>query len=165
MRRFALLLLALAACATSRDAADTTGDGLGDAVTSPLEDVNIKREEIPVVLRALRGPYPLRDPGSCEAIAAHVRDLTAALGPDADDPAAGEDPTFGEKAGDSALDVIADTASDIIPFRGVVRYATGATRHDRMVREAYQNGIARRAYLKGLGEVRGCPPPAAPDRR
>lgn len=159
-------LAALTACASvssnSSDTVDTTSEGLGEAVLSPLEDVNIKRDEIPIVLRGLLGPYPLEAPESCTAIAAHVRDLNAALGPDEDDPEAQEDESLGEKAGEGTLSVISSAASDIIPFRSVVRYATGATAHEAKVRAAYERGIARRAYLKGIGQIRGCEPPAAP---
>jgi hypothetical protein len=167
-----LAALALAGCSsmqTVREESVAAGaaarEGIGDAVLAPLEIVNLKREEIPITLRALRGPYPLRAPRSCEEIASHVADLSEVLGPDADEPSTGADGSVGEKAGEQALDVLSDTATDFIPFRGAVRYATGATAHERKLREAYQNGVARRAYLKGLGEAMGCEGRAAPDRR
>ncbi|HEX5775342.1 MAG TPA: hypothetical protein VFX95_01555, partial [Caulobacteraceae bacterium] len=53
-------------------------------------------------------------------------------------------------------------AQDVIPFRGWVRKLTGAERHDRLVGQAIHAGQVRRAYLKGLGEARGCNPPATP---
>lgn len=164
-----LLISSLVACSTMREnsavGAETARTGLGDAITAPLEDVNLKREEIPVQLRALRGPYPMRAPADCAGIASHVADLTAVLGPDADTRLSEEDGRLGRFAGEGALDVISDTATDLIPFRSIVRFATGATAHDKKVRRAYQNGIARRAYLKGLGEAKGCDGLAAPDRR
>ena len=57
---------------------------------------------------------------------------------------------------------MAGMASDVIPFRGIVRQVTGAARHDEYVQAAILAGTARRAYLKGLGEARGCKPPATP---
>ena len=56
----------------------------------------------------------------------------------------------------------AGAASDAIPFRGWVRKLTGAERHDSFVQAAIIAGGVRRAYLKGLGEARGCDMPAAP---
>ena len=53
--------------------------------------------------------------------------------------------------------------SDFIPFRSLVREATGASEHERKLRSAFQGGVARRAYLKGVGAQLGCAPPAAPD--
>jgi hypothetical protein len=53
----------------------------------------------------------------------------------------------------------------MIPLRGWVRKLTGAERHDRLVQSAITSGNVRRAYLKGLGEARGCNPPATPQHR
>ena len=47
-------------------------------------------------------------------------------------------------------------------MRGWVRKLSGAERHDRLVQTAITSGHVRRAYLKGLGESRGCNPPATP---
>jgi hypothetical protein len=49
-----------------------------------------------------------------------------------------------------------------IPFDNYIRLLSGANRHDAHVLAAIQAGAIRRAYLKGLGEVRGCPSPAIP---
>jgi hypothetical protein len=53
--------------------------------------------------------------------------------------------------------------SDFIPFRSLVREATGASAHERRLRAAFQAGVARRSYLKGVGAQLGCAPPAAPE--
>ena len=53
--------------------------------------------------------------------------------------------------------------SDFIPFRSIVREATGASAHERKLRAAFERGVARRAYLKGVGAQLGCAPPAAPE--
>jgi hypothetical protein len=66
-------------------------------------------------------------------------------------------------AGDAALSALAGAASDLIPMRGWVRKLTGAEKHDRLVQSAAAAGAIRRGYLKGLGEARGCDPPATPD--
>jgi len=67
-----------------------------------------------------------------------------------------------ERGRPMALGAAAGLASDFIPFRGAVRYLTGAAKHDEYVQSAILAGSARRAYLKGLGEARGCKPPATP---
>jgi hypothetical protein len=60
---------------------------------------------------------------------------------------------------------MASAASDVIPFRGWVRKLTGAERHDKLVQSAITAGAVRRAYLKGLGEAKGCNPPATPSHQ
>ncbi len=146
-------------------------DGIGDATLQPLTDLNIRREEIPEVLRNMRTPYgPV--PIGCDPIAAEVTTLTDILGPDSDAPSIDEDdPTLSEEAGeeigeevaDYALDTVRGFTSDAIPFRSVVRRATGAKKHDKRVRQAYEKGLRRRSYLKGIGMQRGCLPPASPE--
>ncbi len=43
-----------------------------------------------------------------------------------------------------------------------MRKLSGAEKHDSLVQHAMASGAIRRAYLKGLGEARGCDPPATP---
>ena len=43
-----------------------------------------------------------------------------------------------------------------------MRKLSGAERHDKLVQAAIIAGFTRRAYLKGLGETKGCNPPATP---
>ena len=45
-------------------------------------------------------------------------------------------------------------------FRGILREVTGAAGNDRALRAAFTAGMARRAFLKGLGQGKGCAYPA-----
>ncbi|MFC7290272.1 hypothetical protein [Hirschia litorea] len=148
-----------------------TKDGIGDATLQPLSDLNIRREQIPDALKNMRTPYGAV-PIGCDPIANEVNALTEILGPDSDAPSQNEeDPTLSEEAGeeigeevaDYALDTVRGLTSDAIPFRSVVRRATGAKKHDKRVRQAYEKGLQRRSYLKGIGMERGCIPPASPE--
>ncbi len=165
--KWILLALAVAApLAGCASATDRTAAGFGDAAMSPLNDLNLYRDEIPVLLADIRPPYePIADV-SCKAIGEAVAELTKILGRDSDAEPLPER-SFADKTGDDAagltLDTIASTMSDFIPFRSLVRDATGANRHDRRLRAAFERGVARRAYLKGVGAQLGCAPPAAPD--
>ena len=133
------------------------------AATAPLRDLNMVRAKIPaVLLQALEDPYA-RPPRSfkCPALVALVRPLDEALGPDIDRILPGDENLM-DRSKSTALGVAADFASDAIPFRGWVRKLSGAESHDRLVQSAIIAGNVRRAYLKGLGESKGCMPPATP---
>lgn len=133
------------------------------AATTPLRDLNVMKVDIPqVLLDALDDPY-LRPPKSakCPQLIALIRPLNEVLGPDID-TLPEDDPSLRAKGKATALGVAGDLAGGAIPFRGVVRKLTGAESHDRLVAAAIIAGHTRRAYLKGLGEARGCGPPATP---
>lgn len=133
------------------------------AATTPLRDLNVVRIEIPqILLDALEDPYA-RPPAraKCAQLIAMIRPLNEVLGPDIDAvPIDTENWT--SKGKSTALGVAGDLAGGVIPFRGVVRRLSGADSHDRLVAAAVIAGHTRRAYLKGLGEARGCGPPATP---
>ncbi|WP_331037712.1 hypothetical protein, partial [Brevundimonas sp.] len=163
------ILLTVSGCATARTAmggARQFGAGFGAAAMTPLEDFNLRREQIPpVLLHAAANPYDLRGMGRCGAIAAEVARLDDALGPDTAEPP----PPRGSRselaaaaAAELALDAVRDASTDFIPGRSWVRLLTGAERHSRRVQSAVQSGLLRRAFLKGTGMQRNCAPPAAP---
>jgi hypothetical protein len=163
--------LALGACATSgKDdgmsrAVSKTAAGLPGAAMTPLTDLNITRTEIPRQLAVLRSAYETLPIANCRTIATEVVELTNILGPDIDAPLApGEtlDQRLGDTAANWIIGTVTSTMSDFIPFRSAVRMATGATAHEKRLRAAYERGMSRRAYLKGVGASLGCAPPAAP---
>ncbi|HYF23641.1 MAG TPA: hypothetical protein VD929_09610 [Caulobacteraceae bacterium] len=164
-----LIAVALSACGTGktvRRGADRVGSGLSNAVTAPLEDLNLKRVDIPVSLQAAKAdPYDLTGLTRCESIAAEVGRLDAALGPDLDDVRK-DGRRWNEKGADAAadatLDAVRGTATDVVPFRSWVRRLTGAERHSKYVQAAIKAGTVRRGYLKGVGMRMNCAPPAAP---
>jgi hypothetical protein len=172
MRRLFLLvpILALAACNAGNSVvggARLFGEGLGDAATAPLEDLNLRQEYIPtVLLQAEANPYDLRNLNQCTTIGAEIARLNEALGPDADEPPAPDGSYLSEIAADAAakaaLDAIRDTTTDFIPGRSWVRKLSGADRHSRHVQSAIQAGRLRRSFLKGVGMHRNCAPPSSP---
>jgi hypothetical protein len=150
-----------------KSTSEANKEGISGAVSAPLRDVNLVRTKIPrVLLEAMEDPYQRPGRADCRTLVSLVEPLDAALGEDIDrtPPQENEDlMDRGRKAaGDAALGAIASTAQDLIPLRGWVRKLTGAERHDKLVQSAIASGAVRRAYLKGLGEARGCPPPATP---
>ena len=162
-----LALSPLAACGTmmpsgmelnraqaARGAA-TFQSGVGQAATAPLDDLNLRRQEVPeALIAARRAPYGTEGLRRCPVIYAQIDDLDAALGPDVDEP----DVTrgTGEQAAGVALDLVRDTATDFIPLRSWVRRLSGAAAHDREVQTAIRAGLVRRGFLKGVLRERRC---------
>lgn len=179
LRPFVLIgfsVLALGACASKRAAVgqdiekgrdvamEESKSGFEDALLAPATDLNLRREEIPEILEELESPYVPVRPRRCSSIAREVKALTEVLGPDQDELEA--ELSRGEKLGKGAADLtlgtVEDASTSFIPFRSLVRRATGATAYEKKVRAAYQRGVSRRAYLKGQGKALGCKPPASP---
>lgn len=126
-----------------------------DVVTTPANDLNLRRNEIPpLLLAAQEKPYDLKGLKRCAALAAAVGELDAVLGEDIDLP--GGDSRGGPSAGRLAVWAV----GSFIPFRGAIREISGANAHQRRMQEAIRAGFARRAFLKGAGEAKGCRYPA-----
>jgi len=180
MRCLVLLAVAvplLAACASKSEpppqkiqtTSDANKDGITGAAGAPLRDMNLLRTKIPpVLLEAMADPYA-RPPGkkiSCDTLIMMVTPLDLALGEDVDRRPPEDDEDLMDRgkrmAGSAAFGAMASAAQDLIPMRGWVRKLSGAEKHDKLVQSAMASGAIRRAYLKGLGEARGCDPPATP---
>ncbi|WP_232540195.1 hypothetical protein [Azohydromonas aeria] len=165
-----ILLLAVAAllagCASTRPAPDATADTppdapppkavqeMGQALTTPLSDLNLMKVKIPPLLaEARKAPYRLPDSPVCAEVTAEVEQLDAVLEPDFDATPEQRKSSALERgagmAGKAAVGAVRSAAADVIPFRGWVRKLTGAERHAREVDAAIAAGNARRAYLKG----------------
>jgi hypothetical protein len=133
---------------------------LGNAASSPLHDMNVMRSKIPpLLLAAMADPYQRPNPATCQSISARVHDLNVVLGDDLDAPSNTGGGNRGASLGRSLVKVGAES---LLPFSDFVRTLSGAEQHDRLVIQAITAGDVRRAYLKGLGEGRGCSPPGTP---
>jgi hypothetical protein len=151
----ASLLLAAPSVAREPDKPVTASDpSARDIAETPIEDLNLRKGHIPpVLLAAVQRPYTLGGLDSCQRLAAAIGELNAVLGDDVDLPQAGGGHT-------SAGRIAQSVATSFIPFRGVIREVTGASARKRELEEAVLAGVARRAFLKGAGEARGCAYPA-----
>jgi hypothetical protein len=130
------------------------GPNMGDAVTTPISDLNLKKGEIPpLLIAAQERPYHLGGIERCNQIGAAIREFDVLLGDDIDLPQ--ED---GQRL--TAGRVAQEAVGSFIPFRGLIREVSGANTHERRLQAAIDAGIARRAFLKGYGQARGCRYPA-----
>lgn len=147
-------------------AVEKTREGLPDAALSPLEDLNLRRDEIPPLLEGMKSPYELSPVLTCDEVEAQLARLDLVLGPDWDTPNPDErlrTEILADSAAEATLNALASEARGFIPFRGLIRRATGAAGHEKKYNTAFKIGAQQRAYLKGYGLAKGCPPPARPD--
>lgn len=165
MIRTAIILtlsLSLSACASSQitregmnQGSERFQGGLAAATLTPLEDLNLRRDEIPqVLLEAQANPYGLAGLSRCGPLRGEIDRLDFVLGPDVDQPEERE--ALENRAADAALAAVSEAAGDLIPMRSWVRRLSGAHAHSRAVREAVEAGQARRSYLKGVAFARRC---------
>ena len=158
---FAALLFVTPLAAQDRaDRAQATGEMIGDAVTQPLADINLKRKGVPPELLAVRDhPYDLTGIRTCRQIIVEVTRLDAVLGDDFDKI---EVNSRDRKRKEGAAGVTRGLISGLIPFRALIREVSGARSSDQDYREAVYAGVVRRSYLKGLGTARRCKAPGRP---
>ena len=165
--------IALGGCVTSRPdgspKVQTTGEAIKSSIKgaaeAPLRDLNLLRTKIPaVLLQAMADPYERPTGKSCRQLAELIEPLNDALGADLDAPEPDKDDLLG-RGKTTTNNQKTKTTQNEIPFRGWVRKLSGAERHDRYVQSAITAGAVRRAYLKGLGEAKGCDPPATPSHQ
>ncbi len=159
MRLIALAVLTLAASApsiagepekpvTQRDVT------AGDVAATPMTDLNLRKGEIPPILTAaVEQVYTLAGLTTCQQLAAAIGELDAVLGDDLDTPKEGERRTTPGRLAQSVV-------GSFIPFRGIIREVSGANSKQRELQAAIQAGVARRSFLKGYGQAKGCRYPA-----
>lgn len=127
-----------------------------DVAETPLSDLNLAKDPIPdILLKAEKDPYSTANLRRCSQYAEAVRDLDAVLGPD-------YDLATPEQRRISAGKVAQAVVGSFIPFRGVIREVSGASKHEAEFRQAILAGMMRRAFLKGMGLKLGCTYPARP---
>ena len=128
--------------------------GAKDVALTPLSDLNLRKGEIPpLLIAAQEQPYDLTGLSRCPALAAAIGELDAVLGDDLDvAQAKGQQLSPGR--------VAQSVARAFIPFNGVIRELSGANNQERKIQTAIYAGTARRSFLKGVGQQRGCRYPA-----
>lgn len=153
----ALLIAGCAGTQASRDkpARDAAAP---ERAWSPRSGMGLNNEPIPPVLaQALQAPYAQPETVTCASLSAAITELDLVLGPDLDSvPANVEEENL-------ALYAVTSGIRGLIPYYGWIRRLSGADRRQRRALAAIAAGHARRGYLKGLGEARGCAPPASPN--
>lgn len=125
-----------------------------DVVATPVEDLGLRGGKVPPTLQAaVADPYDLAGLRTCAQISTAITELDGMLGPDRDIPQ--------DRAEKLSVGRVAQAAvGSFIPFRGIIREVSGANKRQRAVDDAVEAGTARRSFLKGYGQARGCAYPA-----
>ena len=103
--------------------------------------------------RAAVAPYDQTQAGDCPSLQAELRALDDALGPDLTP----NGKTTGVTVGGLAADLVAGVVG--LPFRGVVRWASGARSREAGLKAAVLAGMVRRGFLKGRQGLMACGAP------
>ncbi|RVT94683.1 hypothetical protein [Sphingomonas crocodyli] len=128
------------------------GKKAGRIASQPGRDVGAVKTKVPPVLQAARdNPYAISGM-NCTTIAKAITDLNGALGPDFVKGPAKKENRAGKVAEAGGQTVI----NSLIPFRGLVREATGAAPAQRRLNAAIDAGYARRGFLRGVHLARKC---------
>jgi len=137
----------------SADDIDSLDDApnLGEAVLTPLGDINLRKSEIPYLLESMENPYLMPADSSCDKLMIEIDKLTQLLGNDVNSA----DESQGSMS-QTALNAVSSTVGGLIPFRSLIRRASGAAKYEKEVEQSYRKGVARRGYLKGVAAAKKC---------
>jgi len=138
---------------------DPTLKKAGEIASQPAKDVGIAKTKIPaVLLDAVDQPYKLPKSRTCKGYTGAISGLNEALGPDFDANVKKNQDKFGRLAAAGGEAVV----NSLIPFRGLVREVSGAAPAERRLAAAINAGVARRGFLRGMAQAKGCKLPAPP---
>ena len=147
MRGIACAALALIAAPALAQSAEEVAKG---AVMTPVEDVNLKKRQIPpILLSAMDNPYSQESTRTCRQIGTTLDELDAVLGPDYDEGTTEQRRIRADK-------IAKGVVASFIPFRSVLREVSGAAGAERRYEAALDAGLARRGYLRGIARQKGC---------
>lgn len=129
------------------------------AATTPFRDLNIGVKPIPPQLATLQNPYGTDTHRSCALILREAQDLVAAL--EANERIVqGPDYNMNTRAGyvaQATEGAVTTAATTFIPFRGPIRYVSGAKKREKLSQEADRRGRERLGFLIGVGSASNCP--------
>ncbi|MEP6342422.1 MAG: hypothetical protein ABJ275_03830 [Maricaulaceae bacterium] len=138
-------VLALAACSTT-EVKDGTLNAPKDIANAPVKALNLKNTKIPDYLVDAKNPYADARSLSCADLSGEIDQLTEFVGPDWDD--ADHYSKIGRKKG--------NLFDAVLPYGGLVRFASGASKHEKKVLQAADYAGVRRTYLKTVRSNKGC---------
>ena len=153
-----LLVIFLSACASASKKAKSIKVGgvnkssVLEAVKQPAYSANLIRKKVPESLSKLEKSYEV--PNNCYSALKELSELDSALGPDLIDKAISKNNAFAVNVGQ----MLSKEVESSIPFNSVIKRLSGARKHEKAMLSAKVKGNARRSYLKGWLDAKGCSP-------
>jgi len=131
----------------------SVGKSAGRIASQPARDVGVAKTDIPAPLqKAWDAPYSLKGIRTCRDLSKAFHELTDVMGPDFKSGEVKKENKAGKLAEAGGKTIV----NSIIPFRGLVREVTGAAPAQRRLERAIDAGYARRGFLRGVHQARGC---------
>ena len=131
---------ALAALATTPAWAQS---GASNTVNNVGTTLGLVGTDVPAMLAQVKAdPYKAPIAPACDTIPAEILQLSNLLGPDLDSGVAAPEQTLTQRG--------MEAAKGFVPYSGVVRFVTGASKKDKDLHEAILAGYARRGFLRGM---------------
>ena len=143
---FKIKTLAACVCIMGLSACTTTKKASSDISNAPVKALNLKNVKIPENLKDTGNPYTATQSTSCADMKMELTQLTEFLGPDWD-----SDDHYRKTGGKGG-----GFFDAILPYGGIVRFVSGASKHEKKVLEAADYAGVRRAHLKTLSASKGC---------
>ncbi len=132
---------------------EAVGKSAGQIASQPARDVGASKKDIPpVLLAAQAAPYGLKGIKTCKNLSSAFHALNDVIGPDFAPGDAPKENRAGKLAEAGGKTIV----NSILPFRGLVREISGAAPADRRFARAVAAGVARRGFLRGVHQARGC---------
>ena len=129
---------------------------LTETVKQPIYSANLARKKIPESLKNITVAY--QAPSSCDEFLLELELLNEALGVDYIDKENVGSDVFRLNLGQ----MLTDEVEASIPFNSIVKRLSGARKHEKATLSAQVRGKARRSYLKGWADAKGCKVPEEP---
>jgi hypothetical protein len=115
--------------------------------------IGLSGAEVPQYLKDVKAdPYKAPAAPACQSVPAEIQQINDLIGPDLDAAADNKDKSLVARG--------EGVARSLVPYRGVVRFVTGANKKDDELREAIMAGYARRGFLRGVELNLKCNQPA-----
>jgi len=139
-------LVSLLIISTAANAQTGAPDKSSSSRVSDKATGTVKHKQIPEKLRQIqKKPYSLKGLPNCAALQNEVRELDVVLGPDVKEKVS---KSKAKKRATTASNVAGSAIGGIIPFRGLIREASGAAAAARRYNRAVYAGTVRRGSSK-----------------
>ena len=127
----------------STPASAQTNTGSGGGPSNLGTNLGLPGAAVPPALALVKAdPYKAPLAPACDTIPAEILELSSLLGPDLAASVAAPEKTLTQRG--------VEAAKGFVPYSGVVRFVTGASKKDKEMREAVLAGSARRGFLRGM---------------